>query len=152
MELVIPLNGTNNKKRRTFWLIQGFNGLFWLVAAVLHRPHDWFTYVLGIYGFVFFLAAIFYPLLDRRYQLIIDQNGIHGQVRWRHRIEFRWKDIAGAELATLHLKLQTVEGKVEQINLGNLTYREHQELKPRLRAAFEDHGVLRNLDPKEQGA
>ena len=152
MELVIPLTGTNEKRRRTFWLIQGFNGLLWLIIALLHRPHDWFTYVLGVYGLVFLLAAIFSSVLEKRHQLVVDENGIHGQLSWRRQIEFGWKDITSAELGTLRLKLQATDGKVEDISLGNLTYKEHQELKPQLRAALENHGVLKHSDLQEQSA
>ncbi len=152
MKLAIPLNGTNQKRKRRFWIIQGFNGLLWLIVAFLHQPHDWFTYVLGVYGLVFFLAAIFSPLLDKRYQVVLDQDGIHGQTSWRHHIEISWKDIASAELGTLHIKLHTLDGKVEQISLGNLTYQEHQELKPQLRAILEDRGVVGSPSPRGEDA
>ncbi|MGB9591902.1 MAG: hypothetical protein ACPL1K_05235, partial [Candidatus Kryptoniota bacterium] len=125
---------------------QGFNGLMWLVIALLRKSHDWITYVTGVYGLIFFLAAVASPLFDRRRQLVVDENGISGQLSWRRRIEFKWKDIVGAELGMLHLKLQTADGKVEVINLGNLTYQEHQELKPQLRTALESHGLLKESD------
>jgi len=149
MELIIPLSGTNHRRRRAFWITQGFNGLLWLIIALLHRPHEWFTYVLGIYGLVFLLAAIFSPILDKRHQVIVDENGIRGQISWRRHIQLSWKDIVGAELRMLHLELQTADGKVEDISLSNLTYKEHQELKPQLRAVLKNHGVLKHPDRED---
>ncbi|MGC8654493.1 MAG: hypothetical protein ACP5US_10945 [Candidatus Kryptoniota bacterium] len=51
----------------------------------------------------------------------------------------------------IHLKLQIADGKFEVISPGNLTYQEHQELKPQLRMALESHGLLkvRSIEVKQ---
>ena len=141
MELTIPLNGTNRKRKRTFWFIQGFNGLLWMMVAVLHHPYGWYTYAVGAYGLVFFIGAILSPVLDGRYQLAVDDNGIHGQLSRRRRVDFGWKDIAMAEISGLHLRLQTKDGKAEDISLFNASYGEYQKFKSEFRAALEDHGI-----------
>ena len=152
MELVIPLSGSNKKRKRRFWLIQGFNGLLWLIVAIVHHPHDSFTYIIGAYGLVFLLAAMFSPVFERSYQLVADDEGIHGQLSWRRHIQFAWKDITSAELGTLHLRLNIADGKVEEVSLGNLTYEQHQELKPQLELALENHCVLSHSQLQERRA
>lgn len=150
MSLTVPLYGSNPRRKRIFWLIQGGNGLLLIVVAVLQKPQGWISLVLGIYGFLSFMAALLSSLFDKAYYLVIDQDGIRGQIGWRRRIELAWKEIVGAELSTLHLRLETADNQVQDISLGNLTYAQHQELKPQLQAVLEEHDLLSDTEVEGQ--
>lgn len=120
----------------------GLNGIFWLAVAIIHKPHDWFTLAAGTYGVLFIAAVLISPLIDKKYSLVIDENGVRGHVRWRQDIDLAWKDIVSAELGSIYLRLHTSDGKVETINLGNVSNQNRKELEPQLEAVLSEHGLL----------
>ena len=141
MERSISLNLLPPKRRRTFWTMQALLGVFLLIAAVNHTPRDWFTLVEGLYAAGLSVAAVLVLLFAGDHRLVVDQRGIHTEIRWGHRIELGWKDIANAELAGLHLVLQTNDGRAEDIALVNVSYAEYQEFKPKLLYVLAAHRI-----------
>ncbi len=150
MDLVIQLNWGGTLRRRTFWTMEGLNGLIWILIAVLHEPVGWFNYGFGFVGVLFVFTAVMSLVFDETYQLTVDELGMHGRIRWRGHIDLRWEDISSAELGNLNLRLRTVDGKVRRINFGNLMYPDLKELKPKLRTVLANHGLLSEQHMKDQ--
>jgi hypothetical protein len=141
-KFAIPLNEAGGPRVRRFRLLQAINGFIFLGLALLRPQMDSGTIFFGLYGLVLLLAIAFWPLFNKQYQLVVDDYGIRGQITWRDRLDVPWGDLAKADLGILLLELHTSDGKVHAVNLGNLTYKEHQELKPKLKEALAEHHLL----------
>jgi hypothetical protein len=84
-----------------------------------------------------------WPIYHKRYQLLIDDRGIRGQLSWLEYMDLPWHKIAAADLGILFLELHTTDGKLQRVNLRNLTYKEHQELIPKLQEILIEHRLPR---------
>jgi hypothetical protein len=143
----IPLNQAGGPRVWRLRMLRAVNALFILGLALTRSQLDFISGFFGLYAIVLLLAVIFWPLFNKQYQLLVDDHGVRGQITWRQRIDVPWENLAKAELGILLLELHTTEGKVHTVNLGNLTYQEHQELKPKLKAVLAEHHLLGESTP-----
>jgi hypothetical protein len=143
-ELKIPLTRTNPRGQSLLRISQAVSGVCWIIVGVLREQSDEISIAFIVVGFAMFLLSWFLPLLDKEYQIIVDEKGIRGSIGRRASIDLPWERISSAELGILRLELHTTDGKAHSVNLEDLTYRDHQELKPRLARILAERGLLRN--------
>ena len=144
-ELKIPLIRTNPRGQWSLRISQAVSGVCWIIVGLLREQSDGISIAFIVIGFAMFLMSWFLPLLDKEYQIIVDQKGIRGNIGWREYIDLPWENISSAQLGIFLLELHATDGKTHSVNLENLTYRDHQELKPRLAKILAERGLLKNL-------
>ena len=143
-ELKIPPTRTNPRGQWTLRISQALSGVCTIIVGVLREQSDEISIAFIVVGFGMFCLSWSLPLLDKDYQIIVDQKGIRGNIGRREYIDLTWESISSAELRILQLELHTTDGKAHSVNLEHLTYRDHQELKPRLARILTERGLLRN--------
>ena len=141
-ELIIPLNQVNVRGVRRFRIMQAVNACCFLAVALLRPQLDSTAIAIGSYGIILLLVATFWPLFQTEYQLILDDLGMRGRIAWRKSVDFSWDKVAKANLGILQLEVTTTDNKSFNVNFGNLTYQQHQELKPRLQEMLAARGLL----------
>ena len=137
--LAIPLSISGGPQLRRFRILQVFSACCCFVVAILSARMGSIALVFTIYGVAILLRVALWPIYHKRYQLLVDDRGIRGQLSWREYIDLPWNKIAAADLGILFLDLHTTDGKIQRVSLRNLTYQDHQEMRPRLQEILVEH-------------
>ena len=63
---------------------------------------------------------------------LIDENGIDGKIKRGTVLHLRWEQLSKLEGSMYEITLYTKAGQKYVIDLSNITFREHKELKPQI--------------------
>ncbi len=141
--LAIPLSISDAAQLRRFRIRHLFSAGCCLVLAILSANTGSIAIVFGLYAVAILLRMALWPFYHKRYQLLVDDRGIRGQISWREYIDCPWDKIAGADLGLLFLELYMTDGKIHRVSLRNLTRQDHHELRPRLEEILIQHRLPR---------
>jgi hypothetical protein len=115
-------------------------GLINLAQGIVHYP--------GIVAFVnigggmlLLLAAIFYRRIHRPSVYAFGDEGIEGPVGTPKSRLIKWSDIAFFETKRFSFAIVTSSGDRIQLDLSNITYDQHKQIKPRIVELVKSKGV-----------
>jgi len=131
-----PANPRAQFTQRAIFAMIGVTNL----VQALMKDND-FRYVNLIVGLGTVLFAIFYRRFNRPKVFTFDDDGIEGPLGARNPVKMKWNDIARIEGSVFRLTVLSKSGDRSDINLGNITYDQHKQIKPLILELAQSHGV-----------
>jgi len=141
MSFTIPVNSLARKGSRTSWVGFALIAVVLFVNGMRRHYHDWLQLATAFFGAALLAGVVLYLIFGKAYQLVVDENGVRGQINHRRRIDLNWTDITKVAFLGQRLKLQFNDGTTQNINLAYFTYAEYREMKKKLQSILADHGI-----------
>ena len=85
-----------------------------------------------VFGALLITAGFYYWLLYKPKTVSFDENGIEGKIKRGTVLHLRWEELSKLEGSMYEITLYTKAGQKYVIDLSNITFREHKELKPQI--------------------
>ena len=85
-----------------------------------------------VFGLLLVAVGCYYWLIYKPKLVSFDENGIAGKIRRGVFLDLKWDQISKLEGATFEINVYTKQGHKYEIDLSNITFREHKELKPKI--------------------
>jgi hypothetical protein len=131
--------GSILRRMRIQWIIFALLGVFNLVQAYI-VDNDFRLFNL-IFGVSFILYGLLHPIIFRPKLASFDENGLLWRVKNRRDLLLAWSQIAYIEASMLNFHIHTKDSRHFTVDLGNLTYEQHQTLKPQIIDLARSKGV-----------
>ncbi len=93
------------------------------------------------FGIVLMVGGFYYWKLYEFKTVAFDEVGIKGKLRFRTTIDIKWDDVSRFELAIYAISLITKSGQKYEIDLSNITYQQHKEIKPQIVELAKSKGI-----------
>ena len=93
------------------------------------------------FGIVLMVSGFYYWKLYEFKTVAFDEVGIKGKLRFRTTIDIKWDDVSRFELAIYAISLITKSGQKYEIDLSNITYQQHKEIKPQIVELAKSKGI-----------
>ena len=93
------------------------------------------------FGIVLMVGGFYYWKLYELKTVAFDEVGIKGKLRFRTTIDIKWDDVSRFELAIYAISLITKSGQKYEIDLSNITYQQHKEIKPQIVELAKSKGI-----------
>jgi hypothetical protein len=143
-QLTIRLGEKPNFGGKWFRVTQVALGvLFMAMGLATMGKMFWFSPLIFGYGVILVVAFLLGPRFSRTCAITLDDRGIKGRISYSQEIDFLWEDLALAEIKMYALILKTVKGGTIYIELGDFTYVQHKDAKPRLIDILGTKGLLK---------
>ena len=85
-----------------------------------------------VFGGVLIAAGFYFWILYKPKIVTFDENGIDGKIQRGTVLHLRWEELTQLEVSMHQITLFTKSGQKYTIDLSNITFREHKELKPQI--------------------
>ena len=141
MSFTIPVNSLARKSGRTQWFILALMGVVLFANGLVRHYHGWLQLATAFFGAALLVGVVLYMIFGKAYQLVVDENGVRGEINQRRRLDLNWTDITKVAFLGQRLKLQINDGTTQKINLAYFTYAEYREMKQTLQSILADHGI-----------
>jgi Flp pilus assembly protein TadB len=92
--LAIPLSLSAGPQLRRFRVLHVFSACCCLVLAILSAKIGSLALFFVLYAIAILLRVGLWPIYHKRYQLLIDDRGIRGQLSWLEYMDLPWHKIA----------------------------------------------------------
>ena len=140
------LNETNPKSDTKRQLFFGITGAVYLAIGliIILKPFSGpsIFYILG--GVITLGYAIIYRKVIKRRYISLDDTGVTSRVADKFstfpkykELEIKWGDIESVAASALKVRFKLKNGNTQEMELGDLLYKEHQEFKQRLEEYIE---------------
>jgi len=155
VEIFLQETGPQSDKKMR--LILGISGFFYLLFGILlnYGHKTFYNYVLLIGGILIIAYMLGYKKFVKRCFIFIDDNGIRANLYTLNqiftkglifsspykKINITWGQIESAEIKPLKIIFNLNDGKQEELELGDLLYKQHQILKPKLQDYLQEKNI-----------
>lgn len=143
-EGVLHLDGHDGspRDRALFRWTQFTLGCLFLVQSIFSENQIlWFAMFQGAYGFGLIIAMTFFPWFLKPRVLRFDERGLVARISQGRPIALDWEEVGVVEASTFRFLIRTKDGRTIPVNLGWLSYEQHQTVKPRFLACARSKGV-----------
>lgn len=123
-------------------LIFGIGGIIYIFLAILISYYtDFSSDFAFICGIALVIFAIGYKKLikNRRSHITLDEQGIKATIfnKWMKlplfdKVNIKWEEIKSIDIKPLKIEIDLKDGSHKEVELGDLMYKQHQELKTNL--------------------
>lgn len=120
-------------------ILFGLIGVFSLVQGILQNNS--FMYFNIVFGVGIIIFALFYRRIYRPKVFTFDENFIEGPIGSSKNKKVNWADVSQLDAKIFTLKLFMKSGEESKIYLGNITFQELREIKPRILEFAKSKGV-----------
>ena len=141
MNFTIPMNSLARKSGRTSLVGMVLMGVILFATGMGRHYHGWLQLSTAFFGAALLAGVVLYMIFGKAYQLVVDENGVRGQINWRHRVDLSWTEIRKVGFVGQRLKLQINDGTTKSISLAYVTYAERQDIKGKLQSILAEHGI-----------
>ena len=143
-EKVLYLDGYDGSKkdRAMFRWIQLTLGCLFLAQSVFSENQIlWFALLQGGYGLGLIVAMIFFPWFLKPRVLRFHERGLEARISRGRPLVLDWKEIVSIDASTFRFVIMTKDDRIIPIDLGWLSYEQHQTVKPRFLECARSKGV-----------
>ena len=132
-----------------------FSGIFGIIMIILYFQFDIFRDAFSLFiGTICIFFAIAYNLIIKRNFILVDDEGIKAEfvrldeiklippyLRRLNKVYTKWEEIQSVSKEPLNISITLKSGNKKEIYIGDLSYKNHQELKTRLKEYLEEKGI-----------
>jgi len=93
------------------------------------------------FGIVLIVGGFYYWKLYELKTVAFGEVGIKGKIRFRTTIDLKWDDVSRVESSLYAILLITKTGQKYELDLSNLTYQQHKEVRPQIVELAKSKGV-----------
>jgi hypothetical protein len=133
---------SNPKYDNRMRLIYGIGGILYISLAILINYYiNYSSYFAIICGTAFVIYALGYKKLVKRWRchITFDEQGIKARIFNKlmkfplfENVNIKWEEIKSIDIKQLKIEIDLKDGSHKEIELGDLMYKQHQELKTKL--------------------
>ena len=143
------LHGTDPAHDGKMRLAYGVIGLSYIcfgISMIFHYQSAYMN-VLLVGGIGAFVYALGYKRFVKRYYIILDENGLSAILYTftkrpkKSSLSIDWHEVAAITIRPLKLMLELRNGTTHEIELGDLLYKQHQQLKSSLIAIAREREI-----------
>ncbi len=141
---ILYLDGTDrsSKDRAMFRWTQFTLGCLFLVQSIFSENQIlWFALFQGAYGLGLIIAMAFFPWFLKPRILRFDEQGLEARTSRGRPVVLDWKEVGSIQASTFRFVIRTKDDQTILINLGWLSYEQHQTAKPRFLECARSKGV-----------
>lgn len=138
--IILDINPQPSKKgkivQRIGFFIIGIGNIY--QGLILER---WFRYANFLFGIISILYALYLHRLYGSKEYLFTDEGIEGPMNSRQKSKLKWEEIISVELTMFSLKILLKDGNSKKLNLSNLTFEQHKNIKPKVEELIKLKGV-----------
>lgn len=131
-----PANPKMRMMQRVIFLLFGIMNI---IQGIISESN--FRYINLVCGIVVVILALNYRRIYKPKVFTFDEEGVEGPIDKPKRTRDRWTDIAYIRAKMFSLNIVTRAGEERTLYLGNLTFAQHHEIKPRILQLAKSKGV-----------
>ena len=124
------------------WFGRGWMMLIGIVNVLQSFFHQnelrYFDLAFGVFLIV---AGLYYWKLYQPRAVTFDDIGISGKLKLGTTINLKWEDVSKMESSLYLIFLFTKAGEIHAIDLTNLTFQQHKEIKPKIIELAKSKGI-----------
>ena len=120
-------------------MLFGLLGVINLVQGVLNENS--FRYFNLIFGVLVIVFALNYRRIYKPNVYTFDEEGVEGPIGRSDNKKFRWTDVSYLVAKMFTLKIFMKSGIEYNIYLGNITFQQHKQIKPKILELAQSNGV-----------
>jgi|WetSurMetagenome_2_1015567.scaffolds.fasta_scaffold1197167_1 hypothetical protein len=120
-------------------MLFGLLGVMNLVQGVL--TENSFRYINYIFGVLLIVFVLNYRRIYKPNVYTFDEEGFEGPIGRSDNKRFRWTDVASLVAKLFTLKIFMKSGREVNIYLGNITFHQHKQIKPKILELAQSNGV-----------
>jgi hypothetical protein len=117
----------------------GLMGVFSLVQGILQNNS--FRYLNIVVGVGIIVFALYYRRIYKPKVFTFDENCIEGPIGSSENKRINWSDVSKLDAKIFTLKIFMKSGEESKIYLGNITFQELKQIKPRILEFAKSKGV-----------
>ena len=92
---------------------------------------EWRYFNIG-FGILLIAGGFYYWKLYKPKIVIFDEIGVEGKIKSGTILELKWEELSRLEATIYEIILHTKTGQKYVIDLSNLTFQQHKEIKPKI--------------------
>ncbi len=114
-------------------------GIFYVIVGFVKG--NWVGYLYSIVGGAAIIAALAAPRIFRPASYTFDEHGFAGPAGRPWERQYQWDQISRIEVQMFALTFITKNGQRKKLNLGNITFEQHNVVKPKILDLARARGV-----------
>lgn len=138
--IVLDVNPQPSKRgkmvQRILFLIMGLGNIY----QGFSMP-NWFRYMNLSFGVVCILFALYLHRLYRSKEYLFTSEGIEGPKDSNNSVKIGWSEISLVEMKMYSMRIFLKGGKTYKLNLSNLTFEQHKNIKPKIEELIKAKGI-----------
>jgi hypothetical protein len=138
--IVLDINPQPSKRgklvQRILFFVMGFGNLY---QGLLQEA--WFRYINFVFGVICIAYALYLHRLYGSKEYLFTDEGIEGPMDSQQKRKFTWEEIVSVELKMYSMKILLKDGRSNKLNLSNLTFEQHNHIKPKIEELIISKGI-----------
>ncbi|GEM_PF-2804224 len=98
-------------------------------------------YIDIVFGIVLLAGGFYFWKIYKPKAVTFDDSGIRGRIGLGKNLKLQWNEVSSVEVAMYTISILPTKGKHCVIDLSNITYQKHQEVKPKIAELAKSKGV-----------